>query len=188
LAAETFEETTVSEPSIQPSPDSNLTPAAAAPPDIAEGDYEGLSPAQEAALDQLLGGASIAQCARTVKISRRTIHRWLREDAAFQAVYQQGKEDMTVTARTRLLMAVEVAARNIEKAVNLGDTKISLRVMERMGVMAPPAIGPTYDQLRAENQRLRNQERQRSNAAAEEAERFLSGGDEKKIPAQPPRS
>jgi hypothetical protein len=72
-------------------------------------------------------------------------------------------------------MAVGTATQNIENAVNRGDMKVSVRVVERMGVMGPPPIGPSNEELRSENLRLRNENRRESNVTQAETGKFLRG-------------
>ena len=136
---------------------------------------EGLPPREAAAFETLMRGGSVVLAAARAGVGRTTIYKWLKPGHLFQQCMAQWKEDLVASSRTRFLTMAEGATDNIQDAINHGDVRTSLRVVEKMGILGPPAVGPSNAQLHAEKQRLDNQEQQRSIAAQEEVEKFLSG-------------
>ena len=139
---------------------------------------EGLNSKESAVLATLARGGSVTLAAARTGVGRSTIYKWLKQDHPFRQVLTQWKEDMTNTARTRLLMLADEATAVVQDAVNRGDTRTCLRVLERLGVLAAPASGSTTEQLRANNLRLANQSRQRIADSEAQADRFLNGLDD----------
>ena len=109
----------------------------------------GLSVNQAAAFEALTAGASIASAARAGNVTRKTLYSWLAEGHAFAQAYEQWKQSIAETSRTRLLMIGEAATVQIAKAVRQGDTRAALAVARGMGLLAAPAVGPTLAQITA---------------------------------------
>ena len=109
----------------------------------------GLTVSQGAAFEALTSGASIASAARAANVTRKTMYSWLGEGHAFAQAYEQWKNSIAETSRTRLLMIGEAATVQIAKAVRQGDTRAALAVAKGMGLLAAPAVGPSLAQLTA---------------------------------------
>src|SRR3954453_17477938 len=62
-----------------------------------------LGPAQELALDALLGGKSVTAAAAAAGVSRQTLPRWLRSDPALIAALNAGRLELLQVTRGRLL-------------------------------------------------------------------------------------
>ena len=103
---------------------------------IPEADLRGK---QQAALEVLSSGKSVAEAARTVGISRTSIHRWIRQDPVFQEAYQQWKQAVTEASRTRMLTLSEKAADAVEKALEAGDAKLGLQLLKGLGHVSEKA-------------------------------------------------
>jgi hypothetical protein len=123
----------------------------------------GLTRVQAAAFDVLTAGGSIATAAKAANVTRKTIYDWLAEGHRFAEAYTQWKQSIAETARTRLLMIGEAATVHIAKAVKQGDTRTALAVAKGMGILAPPAVGPTIHEASAK--------KRAAEAAKAEAER-----------------
>ncbi len=126
-------------------------------------------------LTTLARGGSVMLAAKRAGVGRSTIYKWLKVGHPFQQRLAQWKQDIVATARTRMLILAEGATEVIQEAINHGDVRVALKVVVGLGILAPPPVGPTSEQLRAEKLRLDNQSQQRSNAAQAEAEKFLNG-------------
>ncbi|MGD0387470.1 MAG: helix-turn-helix domain-containing protein [Tepidisphaeraceae bacterium] len=98
---------------------------------------------QEAALDLLRMGITVAETARTTGVSRGTIYHWLRHDPVFQAAYNRWHDEMEKGAQSRLLMMTEKAMDALEKALEAGDARAALHLLKGMGMFRPREVGPT---------------------------------------------
>jgi AcrR family transcriptional regulator len=97
----------------------------------------GLAAEQRSALEQLLVGKSVLDSARSAGVSRTTVFRWLKDDAAFRAAYNQWKDELEETARTRLLMLSDVATDALRTALAKGDGKLALATLKAIGLAQP---------------------------------------------------
>ena len=102
---------------------------------------EKLTNQQERVLERLLAGDTVTAAAKAVKLDRSTVHRWFREDLEFQAAYNEGRYELRAATRDRLFRLTERAAETVEHAVESGDVRTSLRLLERLGLLTPPGIG-----------------------------------------------
>jgi len=98
---------------------------------------------QQATLELLITGKSIAETARTAGVSRMTIHRWLKHDPAFQAAYNQWHEQLQESCRSRLQSMTEKAADALEKALESGDARAALQLLKGMGMIKERTPGST---------------------------------------------
>jgi hypothetical protein len=103
----------------------------------------GLTEKQGAAFEVLTSGGSIAGAARAAGVTRRTMYAWLEEGRALAEAYAQWKRSIAEMSRTRLLMIGEAATMQIARAVKQGDTRTALAVAKGMGLLSPPAVGPS---------------------------------------------
>jgi AcrR family transcriptional regulator len=102
-----------------------------------------LAPRQQAAMEMLLTGKSVADSARSAGVSRITLHRWLRKDAAFRAAYNQWRDELQESCRSRLEALTDKAADAIEKALETGDARTALQLLKSLGLIQQRPIGPT---------------------------------------------
>ena len=65
-------------------------------------DQPQLTPAQKRAIPALLSAPSITEAARESKVSKRSIFRWLRENAPFQDALAEARQQALAHAATRL--------------------------------------------------------------------------------------
>ena len=100
-----------------------------------------MTPAQETAVAGLLAGKSVTDAAADAAVTRETVHRWLRENFAFQAELNRGRRELRESVQTRLERLAGKAAACVEKAIDGGDTKAALEVLKGLGASAPPSIG-----------------------------------------------
>lgn len=97
---------------------------------------ENLSPAQLQVLQGLLSGESVTAAARMGKVSRETVHRWLRADFGFQAAFNQGRREILEEIQDGLLMTARDAAGQVAAAVKSGDVKVALAVLKGVGAFS----------------------------------------------------
>ncbi len=102
-----------------------------------------LSRQQEKALECLLAGDTVTAAAKSGRIDRSTLHRWLREHCEFQAAYNGRRRELQNAAQVRLLRLAEKAVDCVVSAVENGDVKTGLRVLEGLGLLSGEiAVGP----------------------------------------------
>ncbi len=103
---------------------------------------EQLSPAKLQVLQGLLSGDSVTDAAKAGQVSRETVHRWLREDFEFQAVYNQGRREIAEEIQDVLLVTARQAADTVADAVRSGNVKLALAVLKGIGGLSgrPPNI------------------------------------------------
>jgi len=106
------------------------------------GDGE-LTPEQARALAALVGGATITAAGEAAGRDRTTVHRWLREDHGFQAVYNTARADLRREVEAQLDHIVQDAVEAVRGAVRSGDVRAALAVLKGTGVLsgAAPTIG-----------------------------------------------
>ena len=54
-------------------------------------------------LEALTAGATVTAAAAAARVDRVTVHRWLRDDFAFQAAFNRARRDLRSAAEARLL-------------------------------------------------------------------------------------
>ena len=102
-----------------------------------------LTPAQEKALAALLAGKSVTDAAATAEVDRTTVHRWLKDDFAFQAALNRGRRDLRDAMQSRLMALAERAADVVERAITDGDGRTALALLKVLGLLSgeAPKIG-----------------------------------------------
>ena len=102
-----------------------------------------LSPQQVLAIEQLAVGATVVSAAEAAGVSRETVHRWNREDWAFQAAVNRARRDLQEAVERRLLAVAEKAMSNVSDAVDEGNLSASLSVLKGLGVLngVAPRLG-----------------------------------------------
>ena len=102
---------------------------------------ETLSPAQVKVLAELLTGKTITAAASAAGVERVTVHRWLREDFAFQAAWNRDRQELHREAYARLERLAVKAVDCLEKAIDRGDVKAALTIAKGMGILSPEKTG-----------------------------------------------
>jgi hypothetical protein len=100
-----------------------------------------LTAQQERVLEPLLAGETVTAAAELVGVDRSTVHRWLREDSHFQAAYNQRRRELQQAHRSRLLVMVGAAINTVQHAVETGDVRVALKVLDSLGILSPIAVG-----------------------------------------------
>jgi hypothetical protein len=96
---------------------------------------------QQRALSFLVEGKSLVEPSRICRISRQTLYRWMKEDAAFVAAYNRWCEQMHQSARSRLLGMADKATVAVERALENGDAKAALQLLRGLGVLKEQQAG-----------------------------------------------
>ena len=102
---------------------------------------ESLSPAQMTAVEALLAGKTNTAAAAEAGVDRATVHRWLKDDFAFQAELNRGRREMRRATFGNLERLAAKAAECLEKAIDQGDVKAALEVLKRLQLFASNRIG-----------------------------------------------
>jgi transposase-like protein len=102
-----------------------------------------LAKEQQAVLEGLVMGKSVTEVAQAAGVGRTTIYRWLKNDPAFRAAYNQWHEQMQENTRSRLLMMLDKATGALEKALEAGNSQAALELLRGMGALKQRAVGPT---------------------------------------------
>ena len=101
-------------------------------------------PEQRRALELLVDGSKdVTEIALEVGKSRTTIYTWLKEDAVFAAAYNQWVGQLEFEAKAQSRMLLRKAGVAVEKALEAGDGRLGLRLLEKMGIVKEREVGPT---------------------------------------------
>jgi hypothetical protein len=118
-----------------------------------------LSPAQFLALENLMSGQTLGEAAKGAGIGRKTLYRWMHEDADFQAEYNAWQKDTAAAARSGILALTEPAIRAVAGALEKGDSKTAMALLKSLGLLTPPVAGSTdAETVRKEQQIERKRE------------------------------
>ena len=101
-----------------------------------------LTRSQERAMFELMNGLGAMAAAVAGGVHRATVHRWLRDDPAFIAVYRMRQADLRENARGRLVALADRAMDAVHDSVEKGDTRTALAVLKGLGLLTPSAPGP----------------------------------------------
>ena len=117
-----------------------------------------LTPAQDKALAALLEGKTVQDAAAAADVDRTTVHRWLKEDFAFQATYNRGRRELRDALKARLLGLAGKAAECVERSIGEGNEKTALAVLKGLGLLPgePFKVGsddPAYLEAEADQKR-----------------------------------
>ncbi len=101
-----------------------------------------VSASQALAIETLLAGESVTQAAAVAGVDRATVHRWLKDDCAFQAEWNRERLALRERMTARLTRLAEKAVDCIEMAVG-NDPKTALAVLKGIGLLSgqSPPIG-----------------------------------------------
>ncbi len=101
-------------------------------------------------MQAMLSGETVTAAAKTAKVNRTTVHRWL-NDPDFQAALNSYRSELRDTQHHRLARLASKAIDVAEQALEDGDLRTALAVLRGIGLLpgqAPPT-GPTNaDQIR----------------------------------------
>ncbi len=117
-------------------------------PKTADDAERSLTTKQAAAVDLLALGQTVGETAKTLKVARQTLSRWLHHDAAFQAAVTERRNESLHASAGRLLGVLPKAIDCLEAAVAVGDTKAAGELLRASGLrQAMPTIcGVTPEQ------------------------------------------
>jgi hypothetical protein len=119
-----------------------------------------LSPEQVSVLEALVRGETVTNAAQGAGVSPRTVHRWLKDDFAFQAAYNRERRALMTAMQQRLTLLAATAIETVEGAVKAGDVKAALAVIKAVGLLSgeASAIGAADpDGLQEERERAERQ-------------------------------
>jgi hypothetical protein len=116
---------------------------------------EGLGPAEGIALDTIMRGGTLTAAALAANVNRSTIYLWLEKGHPFAEALNRWKLDLAATARTRLLMLTDSATSAVAQSLQRGDSRTALRLLEKLGIMAAPPVGPTHIEAVTANESIK---------------------------------
>jgi hypothetical protein len=138
-----------------------------APITLAEATTLSLSPPQRTAIKLLTSGHTLVDAATAAGVSRMTLYRWLKGDAAFSAAFNAWQKDVLDTARGRILALSDLAVTTVARSMSRGDAKTALKILQSVGALDRPKPGSTDPEEIERQQRL---EWKKSKTAARKAE------------------
>jgi hypothetical protein len=165
-------------PKEPPMPNELAIPTQTAPIDSALAKVlEGLSVPQALAMDTLMRGGSITAAATTADVSRQTLYNWLEPGQPLHTALTLWKQDLATTARTRLLMMTDIATSNVMTALTRGDHRTALTLLQKIGVLSAPPIGPTHIEAATAQTQSRTEATDRQNESHRKASAFMDEWD-----------
>ena len=139
---------------------------------------EGLSLNQALAMDTLMRGGSISAAAQAADVARKTIYQWLEPGHPLYNALTLWKQDLATTARTRLLMMTDIATSNVMSALKRGDHRTALTLLQKIGILSAPPIGPTYVEAATAQTQSRTEASDRQNESHRKASAFMDEWDQ----------
>lgn len=118
----------------------SATGAIAPAPAVVEGQLTtpGLGPKQQAALELICTGQTLAEAARVTGVARSTLYRWVKQDPVFRAAYNQWQDEMDESCRASLAGLKGKAARALAAAIEKGDARVAMQLLKGLGVFEKP--------------------------------------------------
>ena len=98
-------------------------------------DEDGLSAAQVLALNALTEGKAVSDSAVVADVSRTTVHRWLKDSAAFQAAYNARRADLRSAHESKLDALLSKALAAVEGALDNGDARVAMSLLLGTGML-----------------------------------------------------
>jgi AcrR family transcriptional regulator len=128
-----------------------------------------LKPKQRTVLELLLTGMSISEAARSCGVDRGTVHRWLRDDGAFQAALNRGQRTLRRASEARLEVLAAEALDAVRRAVQDGDARTAIGLLRGLGMLSGQLreIG-SEDPATVRQLRMAHQRRERAVATNED--------------------
>jgi hypothetical protein len=134
---------------------------------------EGLSAGEALAMNCIMSGGTMTAAAEAAGVSRETLYQWLKAGKRLCEAVTVWKQDLATTARTRLLMMTDLATRNILEALTRGDARLAMTLVQKLGILSPPAVGPTHVEAVTERVSVRNSEEELSRSVRVRAASFV---------------
>jgi DNA-binding phage protein len=144
---------------------------------------EELSAGEALAMNCIMSGESMTAAAEAAGVSRQTLYQWMKRGKRLGEAVTIWKQEVATTARTRLLMMTDLATRNILEALKKGDVRVAMTLMQKLGILAPPAVGATQVEAVTERLVVRNREEEARESVRVRAASFveswteIGGGD-----------
>lgn len=88
-----------------------------------------LTARQEIAMNGILGGKRDKEIAQEIGVSRETVSKWRHHNPVFQAEYNLRRKQIWDANRERLASLITKALGAIEKALEMGDASVALRIL-----------------------------------------------------------
>jgi hypothetical protein len=89
----------------------------------------------------MLAGKTVTEAAKCAGVARCTVHAWLKEDFEFQATLYRGRRELRAAMTSRLLALGDKALNAVERALDGGDAKIALEILDGLRALKPPSLG-----------------------------------------------
>jgi hypothetical protein len=143
---------------------------------------DGLSAREALAMRVIVSGGTVVSAAKAAEVTRKTFYRWMTPGHRFEVALRCWRRELAQTARDRLLAMMGKATLNVWESLRKGDARTSMRLLEKLGVLAAPATGPTETELRQavrEQKIAREAKRKRRESEAEDFIGPLGGGGER---------
>jgi hypothetical protein len=155
-----------------------ITTPQTAPTDLALAKVlEGLSVPQALAMDSLMRGGTITSAAKAAEVSRQALYNWLEPGQPLHTALTLWKQDLATTARTRLLMMTDLATSNVMSALKTGDHRTALTLLQRIGILSAPPIGPTHIEAATAQTQSRTEASDRQNDSHRKASALMDEWD-----------
>jgi len=101
-----------------------------------------LSAIQQKAVELLARGEQVMEVAKTIGVDRGTLYRWRNSNPNFIATLNQWRGQLQAETRDRVLALSAGAVDSVSKSISEGDSKLGLRVLEKMGCLKPGPDSP----------------------------------------------
>jgi hypothetical protein len=101
-----------------------------------------LSAVQQRAVELLARGEEVTKVAETIGVDRGTLYRWRNSNPNFIAVLNRWRGELQAETRDRVLALSAGAVASVAKSITEGDSKLGLRVLEKMGCLKPGPDSP----------------------------------------------
>jgi hypothetical protein len=134
---------------------------------------EGLSVNQALAMNCIMAGGTMIAAAHAAGVDRRTLYEWLQPGTPLHEAVTIWKQDLATTARTRLLMMTDLATKNILAALQRGDVRTAMTLVQKIGVLSAPPIGPTHVEAVTEHVTTKSREQQANQTRQDDAADFV---------------
>lgn len=105
--------------------------------------------AQQRVIEGLVGGASITLAAKAGRVSRQTVHRWLRDDFEFQANLNAARTNLRSEIDSRLVGLATGAIDAVENALQKSDVSAALGVLKGLGLFGGRQQPPSSESASA---------------------------------------
>jgi hypothetical protein len=90
---------------------------------------------QQRAVEMLASGKSILEAAEALGVHRTTVHRWLADNTAFKAKFEEAQKQLRVESEVRLTAMVEMATDAVKRALAAGDARMAMQLLKGLGIL-----------------------------------------------------